>query len=78
LLATVFGLLVAIPALFIYSFLSSRIRDLLASMQVFNDEFVAKMAEFYPTPTPTVVPVPTIERTAPASAHADVARASDH
>jgi hypothetical protein len=41
---------VAIPALFIYSYLSSRIKDLLASMQVFIDEFIAKMAEFYPTP----------------------------
>lgn len=49
LLATVAGLVVAIPALFIYSYLSSRIRDLLAGMQVFIDEFVAKMAEFYPT-----------------------------
>lgn len=50
LLATVAGLVVAIPALFIYSYLSTRIRDLLAAMQVFIDEFVAKMAEFYPTP----------------------------
>lgn len=50
LLATVFGLFVAIPALFIYSYLSSRIKDLLAAMQVFIDEFIAKMAEFYPTP----------------------------
>lgn len=50
LLATVAGLVVAIPALFIYSYLSSRIKELLASMQVFVDEFIAKMAEFYPTP----------------------------
>ncbi|RYD78053.1 MAG: DUF2341 domain-containing protein, partial [Verrucomicrobiaceae bacterium] len=50
LLATVAGLVVAIPALFIYSYLSSRIKDLLAGMQVFIDEFIAKMAEFYPTP----------------------------
>lgn len=50
LLATVAGLIVAIPALFIYSYLSSRIKDLLSSMQVFIDEFIAKMAEFYPTP----------------------------
>ncbi|MGC1480481.1 MAG: DUF2341 domain-containing protein [Chthoniobacterales bacterium] len=78
LLATVFGLLVAIPALFIYSFLSSRIRDLLASMQVFNDEFVAKMAEFYPTPAGTVVPVPQTEKPDLSSAHADVAKASSH
>ena len=50
LLATVAGLLVAIPALFIYSYLSSRIKDLISAMQVFIDEFIAKMAEFYPTP----------------------------
>jgi biopolymer transport protein ExbB len=50
LLATVAGLIVAIPALFIYSYLSSRIKELMASMQVFIDEFIAKMAEFYPTP----------------------------
>ncbi|MCB1086206.1 MAG: DUF2341 domain-containing protein [Verrucomicrobiae bacterium] len=48
LLATVFGLLVAIPALFIYSYLSSRIKEILSTMQVFIDEFIAKMAEFYP------------------------------
>jgi biopolymer transport protein ExbB len=50
LLATVAGLVVAIPALFIYSYLNARIKDLLAGMQVFIDEFIAKMAEFYPTP----------------------------
>jgi biopolymer transport protein ExbB len=50
LLATVAGLVVAIPALFIYSYLNSRIKDLIASMQVFIDEFIARMAEFYPTP----------------------------
>ena len=47
LLATVAGLVVAIPALFIYSYLNSRIKNVVASMQVFIDEFVAKMAEFY-------------------------------
>ncbi len=51
LLATVAGLVVAIPALFIYSYLSSRIKDLLATMQVFTDEFITKMAEFYPEAT---------------------------
>ncbi len=50
LLATVAGLLVAIPALFIYSYLNSRIRDAIGEMQMFIDEFVTKMAEFYPTP----------------------------
>lgn len=50
LLATVAGLVVAIPALFIYSYLSSRIKESLASMQVFIDEFITRMAEFYPPP----------------------------
>ena len=50
LLATVVGLVVAIPALFIYSYLNSRIRNSLSLMQVFIDEFVAKMAEFYRPP----------------------------
>lgn len=48
LLATVAGLIVAIPALFIYSYLNSRIKENTGVMQVFIDEFVAKMAEFYP------------------------------
>ena len=48
LLATVVGLVVAIPALFIYSYLNSRIKETTSGMQVFIDEFVAKMAEFYP------------------------------
>ncbi|MDB6080534.1 MAG: hypothetical protein JWO82_4281 [Akkermansiaceae bacterium] len=48
LLATVAGLIVAIPALFIYSYLNSKIKEATGSMQVFIDEFVAKMAEFYP------------------------------
>lgn len=48
LLATVAGLIVAIPALFIYSYLNSRIKQTTGDMQVFIDEFVAKMAEFYP------------------------------
>ncbi len=48
LLATTAGLVVAIPALFMYSYLATRIKDVLAAMQVFIDEFIAKMAEFYP------------------------------
>ena len=47
LLATVAGLVVAIPALFIYSYLNSRIKNMVGEMNVFIDEFVAKMAEFY-------------------------------
>ncbi len=50
LLATTVGLFVAIPALFMYSVLSSRIKDVLASMHVFIDEFVTKIAEAYPPP----------------------------
>ncbi|MEI6178025.1 MAG: DUF2341 domain-containing protein [Verrucomicrobiota bacterium] len=53
LLATVVGLVVAIPALFIYSYLNSRIKNVMASMHVFIDEFVAKMAEFYRPQTET-------------------------
>ena len=48
LLATVAGLIVAIPALFIYSYLNGRIKNVIAEMKVFIDEFVARMAEFYP------------------------------
>jgi len=48
LLATTVGLMVAIPALFNYSYLSSRIKVMLSSMNVFIDEFVTKMAEFCP------------------------------
>lgn len=53
LLATVVGLVVAIPALFIYSYLNGRIKNSLGLMQVFIDEFVAKMAEFYRPPNET-------------------------
>ncbi|CAN5764573.1 DUF2341 domain-containing protein [soil metagenome] len=47
LLATVAGLAVAIPALFAYSYISSRIKDAVSEMHIFIDEFVAKMAEIY-------------------------------
>jgi biopolymer transport protein ExbB len=49
LLATVAGLAVAIPALFAYSYISSRIKEAVNEMQIFIDEFVAKIAEFYPS-----------------------------
>ena len=45
--ATVAGLAVAIPALFGYNYLVTRIKSESSDMQVFIDEFVAKMAEFY-------------------------------
>lgn len=50
LLATVAGLAVAIPALFAYSYLSSRIKEAVNGMQSFINEFVARIAEAYPTP----------------------------
>jgi biopolymer transport protein ExbB len=50
LLATVAGLVVAIPSLFTYSYLSSKIKDANSNMHVFIDEFITKMAEFYPPP----------------------------
>jgi biopolymer transport protein ExbB len=49
LLATVAGLAVAIPALFAYSYLSSRIKEAVNDMQIFIDEFIARIAEAYPT-----------------------------
>ena len=42
---TVAGLAVAIPAMFAYNYLGSRIKMVSADMQVFVDEFVAKLAE---------------------------------
>lgn len=43
--ATVAGLAVAIPALFGYNYLGSKIKVIAADMHVFVDEFVAKLAE---------------------------------
>lgn len=47
LLATVAGLAVAIPALFGYNWLASRIRNVQSDMQVFADELLTKLAEAY-------------------------------
>jgi len=47
LLATVAGLAVAIPALFGYNYLISRIKEATSDMHVFVDEFVTKLAESY-------------------------------
>jgi biopolymer transport protein ExbB len=47
LVATVAGLGVAIPALFGYNWLLTRIKEVTAVMQVFADELVAKLAEAY-------------------------------
>ncbi|MBU0856629.1 MAG: DUF2341 domain-containing protein [Gammaproteobacteria bacterium] len=47
LLATVAGLAVAIPALFGYNYLASRIKNISADMQIFVDEFVTRVAEVH-------------------------------
>lgn len=47
LVATVAGLFVAIPALFGYNWLISRIKDVSADLQVFVDELVTRTAEAY-------------------------------
>lgn len=47
LMTTVAGLVVAIPALFGYNYLAIRIRDMTADMNVFVDEMVATVAEYY-------------------------------
>jgi len=52
LVATVAGLAVAIPALFGYNYLITRIKDLTTEMHVFIDEFVTRLAEAYPPVRP--------------------------
>jgi biopolymer transport protein ExbB len=47
LLATVAGLGVAIPSLFGYNYLGSRIKEVAADMRVFADEFIARINETY-------------------------------
>ncbi|MBN1105205.1 MAG: DUF2341 domain-containing protein [Deltaproteobacteria bacterium] len=42
---TVFGLIVAIPALFAYNYLTSRIRGFIAELTVFMDQFLFKVEE---------------------------------
>ena len=48
--ATVAGLAVAIPSLFGYNYLLTRIKAVTSDMHVFIDEFVTKLAEFYSEP----------------------------
>jgi biopolymer transport protein ExbB len=50
LLATVAGLAVAIPALFGYNYLASRIKNISADMQIFVDEFITRVAELHGAP----------------------------
>ena len=45
--ATVAGLGVAIPCLFGYNYLNTRVKEITADMHVFADEFVARIAETY-------------------------------
>lgn len=47
LVATVAGLAVAIPSLFGYNWLASRIKNISADMQVFADEFITRAAEMH-------------------------------
>jgi biopolymer transport protein ExbB len=47
LVATVAGLAVAIPALFGYNWLLTRIKNVTATLQVFVDELVTKAAEAF-------------------------------
>jgi biopolymer transport protein ExbB len=48
LLATVCGLVVAIPALFGYNYLSVQVKDITTDLRIFTEEFLTKMAEYYP------------------------------
>jgi biopolymer transport protein ExbB len=48
LLATVCGLVVAIPALFGYNYLSVQVKDITTDLHIFCEEFLTKMAEYYP------------------------------
>lgn len=47
LVATVAGLVVAIPALFGYNYLGSRIKNISADMHIFVDELIGRFAEAY-------------------------------
>ncbi len=56
LVATVAGLIVAIPSLFGYNYLNSRIGNGIADMQVFVDELETRMAEVYSPHTVAILP----------------------
>jgi biopolymer transport protein ExbB len=45
--ATVAGLAVAIPSLFGYNYLLTRVKEASSDMHVFIDEFITKAGEFY-------------------------------
>jgi biopolymer transport protein ExbB len=44
---TVFGLIVAIPALFGYNFLASRIKNISAEMDIFMEQFLIRVENTY-------------------------------
>jgi biopolymer transport protein ExbB len=44
---TVFGLIVAIPALFGYNFLAGRIKNISADMDIFMDQFLLRIEDIY-------------------------------
>jgi biopolymer transport protein ExbB len=44
---TVFGLIVAIPALFGYNFLASRIKNISAEMDIFLEQFLLRVENTY-------------------------------
>ncbi len=48
LLATICGLIVAIPALFGYNYLSTQVKEVATDLHLFMEEFMTKMAEYYP------------------------------
>ena len=52
LLATVCGLIVAIPALFGYNYLSIEVKQIATDLHLFKEEFMTRMAESYPESTP--------------------------
>ena len=47
LLATVCGLIVAIPALFGYNYLSVQVKEITTDLHLFVEEFITKMAEIH-------------------------------
>lgn len=65
LLATVAGLAVAIPALFGYNYLLSRVEEITADNQIFVDELEKRIAETWQdAPEPAPLPAPTTTKAA--------------
>jgi len=66
LLATCAGMAVAIPALFGYNYLLSRIKNSISDMHVFIDEFITKAAEYYSRGEATAASAMRLPKAAPA------------